>query len=752
MNTFRHKFSGILLAILLIIVICPSAAAAEFTDVSDPETERALEVLQALGIVEGFPDGSYRPEQTLTRAQFCKLAVVLMGLEDQLLSAAQKTLFSDVTSAHWAASYINLVYGRSLIQGYGNGVFGPDDNITYEQAVTISLRILGYESSDIGNFYPDDYLRFADRLGLTASLDRIAGEALTRAEAAELLCSLLKCKTKNGSIYASRLASKTVSSVILLDNETVSPAGLLHAAKFYSAGQAVWYSLAVDLDASLIGTSGTVLLNEKDALIAFLPDTADYTVIDGILLANSVRTAGTAGSTYSVKLYTDDGAQFYPRANTISSNLVGCSGSLILNGNGYATAFISDDSAVYNLSSDALLVQVNTISDTGVSGCAEFLVNGKSVYYRKGFLLSSSLIGYSGTVLSDDEGNLVDFLPEDIKQELLIGICLGNTAEGVSFLINGTQTVYPAAVSITAAQIGCEGRILLNEQGYLSAFYADSSKKYSIISDAVLLKSQVLSDTSFTFGADFYVNGKSAWYAYGGSFTGGSAGRAGTLLLDSSSCIAAFLPTGENYYLLSGILTETNSSYNFRSVTLYTGGQTVTYPVVSEIPSGSIGSYGTLMLNAMGYAAAFIKDSNADYSLSQSGILFSVGDVADDGITRLARILVNNNTVTYAVSVSGILSENDVGRSGRLMLDQNGRAVSFIPESDRTSQTSTVISVSENTLITSLNTYTIRPQVTVITAERTVSNWEKSYSSLSAGSTVTLFFDALGTLTLIFIK
>ena len=345
-------------------------SAPSLPDALRGETAQALELLDTLGLVNGYPDGGYHPDEPLTRAQFCKFAVLLMELEDQLMSASQKTLFTDVTSAHWAAPYVNLAYSKSLIQGYGNGYFGPDDNILYEQAVLISLRILGYDTNDYGNYYPDDPLRFAEKIGLTSSLDRIAGEALSRGETARLLYALLSCTTKKGEMYAASLADRTVKSVILLDEHTASPTGLLNCARFYASGSAVWYPLAAELPADWVGAEGTALLNSDGELIAFLPGANSYKVVDGILLSASYRAKNASGSSgYYVKLHTGKGVEIYPRANTISTNLVGSSGTLILNDTDYATAFISDDSTVYNLTDEAILISTNAVSDTGITGC-----------------------------------------------------------------------------------------------------------------------------------------------------------------------------------------------------------------------------------------------------------------------------------------------------------------------------------------------------------------------------------------------
>lgn len=923
MKTIQTKLTALLLALLLACGMAFPVAAASgsteaisaFTDITDSTVAAAVSVLEAFGVVSGYGDGRFGPEDRLTRAQFAKMAIVLMGLEDQLPSVAQRTLFTDVTSAHWAAAYVNLAYSKGLIQGYGNGYFGPDDYIAYEQAVTIALRILGYESADIGNYYPEDYLAFAARLGLTDTLSCLPGEAMSRGEAAQLLYALLTCATKNGSLYADKLAAKTVKDVILLDTVTNSPDGILGAAKFYSSGQAVWYPRAAVLDSAAVGYSGIALLDKAGSVMAFLPGTTRYTVADGILLANNTRDNGR----YAVKLYTDGATVVYPRANTISANLVGCTGSLLLNQNGYATAFISDDMASYTLTSDAVLLNNNAMSDTGVSGCAEFWVNGKSVYckqertsrlpssaigqsgiiltddnsvvldflpdgtgytiksgvylgeaegyspyggsfyidqrtidypltsrmssqsgqsgrllisdtgYVTAFLanhnasysmadkavllavgvtsdtgksncarfyqngkvsdypmtyasgLSDGLLGKSGTLLLDDDNYVLDFILDGESYDLFTAIYTGNTAAGASFLVSGSMVTYPTSSSINS-QAGYGGTVLLNTQGYVTAFIADTSVKHSIVTDAILINAFTASGTAY--GAKFYVDGKTVTYPYEAAssitypwYTGispeygtgyyygyapayttvngslsGYVGFAGTLLLDADGCISEFIPNGDHYRLITGVVVSSGSisglgCFGGNYISIYNGAQTVQY-LQSTAFNAQSGASGTLLVNAAGYAVAFVSDSSGSgYSMSQSGVLVSVGEIAADGKTVLAKFYTGGKVSTYAAS--GGITSDAVGAFGKLMFDANGTAVSFLPESSN-SRTETMVTADIHSLTTETGSYRMRGDLPVIISGN-VTTWAAAVSGAADKTMVTIHFDNLGSIYLIVI-
>ena len=127
----RKKIISIVLVLTFMISAFTISASASFSDISDPDTAVAAAVLESMGIVTGTGTNTYSPNSTLTRAEFCTLVVRAMGVQDQVATYARKTLFSDVSPDFWYAGYVNLAYSKSVINGYGNGMFGPDDNVTY---------------------------------------------------------------------------------------------------------------------------------------------------------------------------------------------------------------------------------------------------------------------------------------------------------------------------------------------------------------------------------------------------------------------------------------------------------------------------------------------------------------------------------------------------------------------------------------------------------------------------------------------
>ena len=275
----KKRFLAAVLAALLCAGLAPSAPAA-FTDVTDPETARAVEVLSGLGIVSGDGTGAYYPDSGLTRSQFCKLIVLAGGHGDSVASSAYKTLFSDVPAGRWDAPYVNLAYSEGLVAGYGNGAFGPDDGVTVAQAATIALRLLGYTDADIGPFWPEDYLARAEELGLLEGISSDGDHLLTRGEAAVLLYTLLTMDTAQGAPFYEGLAARTVSSALLTGVDVTADDGTAHTVEVWTASGGVQHYAYVNaLSETLIGARGVLLQDESGRAAGFIPDcTATRTV------------------------------------------------------------------------------------------------------------------------------------------------------------------------------------------------------------------------------------------------------------------------------------------------------------------------------------------------------------------------------------------------------------------------------------------------------------------------------------------
>lgn len=295
----NRKICALLTAagLCMTLVALPAPAAA-FTDVSG-DTAEAVEVLYSLGIVSGYSDGAYHPSDGLTRAQFCKLAVLAEGHGDQVTGSAYRTLFSDVSGSHWAAPYINLAYEEGLVSGYGDGTFGPDDPVTVGQAVTVALHLLGYTTEDVGPFWPEDYVSMGEKLGLLDGISSDPDHALTRGEAALLLYGLLSQTDKEGGDYIDKLCASKVTDAVLLDVDAEADDGTAGLVQICTSQGLSYYEPAEELSSFLTGERGTLLLDKSGEVCGFLPDdTASRTVTISDVSATGITDA--SGSFHSI--------------------------------------------------------------------------------------------------------------------------------------------------------------------------------------------------------------------------------------------------------------------------------------------------------------------------------------------------------------------------------------------------------------------------------------------------------------------
>lgn len=274
------------ISLCLTLALTAATAGAAFSDISSGSLQQTASVLGSLGIMQGTGNNRFEPNRPLTRAEFCKLAVTAMGIDDAS-PYANYTIFPDVRASHWAARYVNAALRHPdfkdnyIIRGYADGTFGPDRQLTYGEVCTMLLRMLGYKESDIGPFWPADYIAQANALGLTRGISiKDAKTPVTRADAATMLLNTLGTATRSdgqgGSPLISRVSSSTVENCILLETSETDSSLATDEALFYENGTLSARKTAGRLDRSLIGVYGTLVIGKKgeNVAVGVVPNTA----------------------------------------------------------------------------------------------------------------------------------------------------------------------------------------------------------------------------------------------------------------------------------------------------------------------------------------------------------------------------------------------------------------------------------------------------------------------------------------------
>lgn len=184
------KIIAILIALLL---LCSGSTVFAYNDIDDLSIKNAVETLSTFNIINGYEDGSFKPKNNITRAEFAKIITVAMRLEN-IIPESEET-FEDVADDAWYTDYIYVSKTVGIINGTSNTTFEPNSNVTYEQAIKMIVAALGYnqEAQECGG-YPNGYLTMASNLGITNNISFESKKFATREDIALLMCNALNSK------------------------------------------------------------------------------------------------------------------------------------------------------------------------------------------------------------------------------------------------------------------------------------------------------------------------------------------------------------------------------------------------------------------------------------------------------------------------------------------------------------------------------------------------------------------------------
>ncbi len=165
------------------------------TDVSfypNPEEKARNERLKSLGIMVGDENGNFNPYQLLTRAELVKIAIYMSNPDFMESVDLNRQSFTDVDAAHWSYPYVEYAAQKGMINGYEEGTFLPDRDVTIQETAKIIVSILGYApQAESNGTYPQGYLRTADKLGLTKGITIGFDHSILRTEVADMILSAL---------------------------------------------------------------------------------------------------------------------------------------------------------------------------------------------------------------------------------------------------------------------------------------------------------------------------------------------------------------------------------------------------------------------------------------------------------------------------------------------------------------------------------------------------------------------------------
>lgn len=175
--------------------------------------------LRSLSVMNGDPDGSIREDERITRAETAAVIARMGAYPD-----GDGSVFSDLAGSY-AEGAAGALCERGIVSGYPDGTFRPSESVTYGEFVTALTRFYWYESAGTAAqlSYPEGYIKEAERIGITAKVrpdpdERLTAAAesvkadpddgITRGDAAVMVCNLLYTRLRDDGTFLESLISR----------------------------------------------------------------------------------------------------------------------------------------------------------------------------------------------------------------------------------------------------------------------------------------------------------------------------------------------------------------------------------------------------------------------------------------------------------------------------------------------------------------------------------------------------------------
>ena len=495
------KVLSIVLSLVMVLCMMPVMAFADatnaaYSDISGEKCEGAVNVLDALGVIDGYEDGTYRPDQVVTRAEMAKLVITALGIDSY--ATATTSSYTDMQNAQWAIPVVEYATNLGIVEGMGNGQFSPSSPVTYEQAVTMIVRALGYttDCNEMNGTWPAIYVQKATALGLFRNVEgNQYGTGADRGDVAIMLYNALELPQvyadKDGATLSKtgedgegvtmmNTLNKDGDSAYAIVTSQMADTALTNIREYIGAAAKV--TVDKNGDVLAVGDIKTTFLTGKVS-----SDGKEFVVGDTEYSLSSVKYVDINESTGGAK--TTEGAH----ADKILNNLtVDGSGSLTANDKATIAAKVSGKTIkeIYSVATwkatDADMVsesQINTISSKKTLLGYDFTLNDD----REIDTTSFELIG-------------VDSLDDIVKDDVVYVYTAGNDENAdITRVAVGQETVTGELTKITNKEKytidGTEYKLTANEVDGIESDSAD----YSIAND-------VKAGDSVTITLDAYGN------------------------------------------------------------------------------------------------------------------------------------------------------------------------------------------------------------------------------------------------------
>lgn len=174
---------------LALVASASSPSLAAFSDVqTTTKYHDAILYAQSENIVSGYADGSFKPEQTVNRAEFTKIIVgASLQMEDD--SGEHQLPFKDVNAGEWYVPYLARALSAHIISGYPDGTFRPVNDISFVEAAKIVVTGFGYKTANDDIWYKPFVMQLSEQKAIPTSITKL-DQNVTRGEMVEMIYRL----------------------------------------------------------------------------------------------------------------------------------------------------------------------------------------------------------------------------------------------------------------------------------------------------------------------------------------------------------------------------------------------------------------------------------------------------------------------------------------------------------------------------------------------------------------------------------
>ena len=499
MRNLKRVLSLALAALMLMgmMVVGAGAASKDFTDADEIKNVEAVDIMVALGILEGGDKGDFQPNSILTREQAAKIiCYLLLGTENAEKLTTNSTVFNDVAANRWSAPYISYCVNLGILAGDGAGNFFPEGKLTGAAFAKMLLVALGYnaEREDyVGSNWMINVSADAIAAGIAPS-GLVLSADLSRQDAAQMAFDTLKATVveyqNDTTIVVGGTTVSTSSKATPVAQgsyaNTMGTANLQFAEKYFP-------DLKKTAGADAFGRPAVTWKN-KNTNIGTYANTADVTYTGNV----------ATGDIYSDLGLTSKVTASVVRNGVAQNDLLISKGNVAKTGTGNGTVvevyYDADANTVDVVEIDTYVAQVSTVKPATSKDDRTIVLTDKSSSTPANFNTHNT---YVTEAFAEDDIVLYTYADNEIQSvalaETVTGELTGRT-NGKSVTVDGTAYSYSAMANATALDsITVKSDVVLYLDSYGNVVWGEVSKEAASNYAYVLHIDQDSWDNSVTY-------------------------------------------------------------------------------------------------------------------------------------------------------------------------------------------------------------------------------------------------------------